>query len=85
MFYVYIIRSLKTGEFYKGLTSNLDRRLKEHIQGKTKSTKFRLPFELIHVEICDNRENARAMEKYFKSGSGRELIEEIFNLTPNNI
>ncbi|OGE36854.1 hypothetical protein A3B45_01615 [Candidatus Daviesbacteria bacterium RIFCSPLOWO2_01_FULL_39_12] len=77
MYYVYVLRSLKTGEFYKGLTANLNQRLKAHLGGKTKSTKIRLPVELMHVEICETRTEARKLEKYFKSGFGRELIEEI--------
>ena len=85
MFYVYILKSLKTGEFYKGLTSDLDQRLKDHLSGKTKSTKSRIPFELIHVELCSTRKGAREMEKYFKSGFGREIIKEIYTLQLNSI
>ena len=36
-----------------------------------------LPLDLIHVELCDNRIVTRKMEKYFKSGYGREIISEI--------
>lgn len=77
MFFVYILKSLKTEEFYKGLTANLDRRLEEHFNGESKSTKNRLPLKLIHVEIRDTRDEARKIEKFFKSGYGREIIKEI--------
>lgn len=77
MFYVYILQSLRTGEFYKGLTDDINRRLKQHKDGKSPSTKKLLPVRLIHVEICDNRQKARELEKYFKSGFGREIIKEI--------
>lgn len=77
MYYVYILKSLKTGELYKGLTANVDQRLKSHLAGKTKSTRIRLPVELMHVEICNTRQDARKLEKYFKTGNGRELIREI--------
>ncbi len=77
MYYVYVLKSLKTGEFYKGLTNNLDRRLQQHFSGKSPSTKTRLPLELIHVEICQNRIEARNREKLFKSGFGREIIHEL--------
>ena len=85
MFYVYVLRSLKTGEFYKGLTSDLDQRLKDHESGKTRSTKYRLPFELVYVEICSDRKDARIREKYLKSGIGRELIREILRLRVNKV
>jgi len=39
MYYVYIIQSKKDGRLYKGFTSDLENRLKEHKEGKTKSTK----------------------------------------------
>lgn len=77
MFYVYVLQSLKTGVFYKGLTDNIDRRLKEHESGKSPTTKRLLPVKLVYVEICDNRQAARELEKYFKSGFGREIIKEI--------
>ena len=77
IFYVYVLRSINNGKFYKGLTENLDRRLNEHIAGKMSATRHMLPVELIHVEICSTLEEARRMELYFKSGYGREIIKEI--------
>lgn len=77
MFAVYILQSIKTGEFYKGLTANLDNRLNEHFNGKSYSTKSMLPLRLIHVEFCSTRIEARILEKYLKSGFGREIIAEI--------
>lgn len=80
MYYVYILKSLKTGDFYKGLTNDLDRRIQEHISGESPSTRNRLPVELIHAEICLTRDKARQLEKFFKSGYGREIIKEIAEL-----
>jgi putative endonuclease len=77
MFYVYVIQSLKTGEFYKGLTDNIKRCLKQHSSKKVKFTKGKLPLKLIHVEICKDRNEARKIEKFFKSGYGREVIKEL--------
>lgn len=77
MYYVYILQSLKTKEFYKGFTDNFDRRLKQHELGKVEFTKNKLPLRIVHVEICKTRKEARKLEKYFKSGYGREVIKEI--------
>ncbi len=77
MYYVYILQSLKTEEFYKGITDNLNRRVAEHLRGKSNSTKNKLPLKLIHVEVCSSRIEARKLEKFFKTGYGREIIEEI--------
>lgn len=65
------------GRYYKGITDNIDRRLDEHLRGKCKTTKRMLPINLVHVEICANRQVARELEKFFKSGFGREIISEI--------
>ena len=78
-FFVYIIQSLKTGEFYKGLTNNIDRRLSDHLSGKSNWGKIKLPIRVVHVEMCSTRQEAREMEKYFKSGFGREIIRELVN------
>jgi len=77
MYYVYILKSLKTGQYYKGLTNNISRRLKEHLNGSSKTTKKYLPLQLMFVQICENRIEARKLEKYFKTGYGREVINEI--------
>ena len=85
MYFVYIIKSLKDGRHYVGLTNNIDRRLIEHNKGKNQSTKNKRPWKLIHVEIIKNRKEARLLEKYFKSGYGRELIKEIEGALQFNI
>ncbi len=77
MYFVYILRSLRTGEYYKGLTSNLGVRLAQHDGGKVTFTKNKLPVVLVHVEIVDIISDARKMEIFFKSGFGREIIKEI--------
>ena len=42
------------------------------------STLKRGPFELIFVQICKDRTEARLLEKYLKSGIGRELRNKLF-------
>lgn len=80
IYYVYIIQSVSDPNFiYKGFTDNVERRFNEHQFGKANSTKNYVPFKLIHVEIVSSRKEARAMEKYFKSGYGREIIKELIS------
>jgi putative endonuclease len=80
MYYVYVLRSMKNKILYKGLTHNLERRLNEHTNGQVQTTKQLLPLELVHVELCKSIKSARKTEKYFKSGSGREILAEVLKL-----
>jgi len=47
MYFVYVIRSEERQYIYMGMTSNLERRLKEHDEGKNKTTKPYKPFFLV--------------------------------------
>lgn len=81
--YVYVLRSLsKNGIHYTGLTSDVNRRLEEHNQGFVARTRLLRPCELVHVEMVQNRQEARRFEKFFKSGYGREIIKEIEQSAP---
>lgn len=66
MFYVYVLRSIKYNRFYTGSTDNLEKRLKEHNSGKTKSIKAFIPWEIIYKEEYLTREEAVMREKYLK-------------------
>ena len=74
--FVYVLRSLKDGRFYVGMTTDLDRRILEHNNGKTKSTKGYRPWELFFSEELETRDLARKREKYLKSGYGKKWIKE---------
>lgn len=76
--YLYILKSIKDGTFYIGISSDPVRRLKEHNAGYQKSTKGRRPYQLIYMEFCADRVHARRLEKFYKSGCGREKIKHLF-------
>ncbi len=73
-FCVYVLESLKAGDRYTGFTNDLKRRLKEHQNGKSFSTKFRLPFKLIYFEGCLSVEDAQRRERYLKTTQGRRFL-----------
>jgi putative endonuclease len=64
--YVYLLRSLKTGTFYLGWTTDLNRRLQEHNSGKSFYTKTRGPWELLDYETYANIEQAKERERKLK-------------------
>lgn len=75
MWFNYIIRSKKDNKWYTGITNNLRKRLKEHNEGKSTYTKGRGPFEIIYCEVCHNKEDSLAREKYLKTGMGKRYIK----------
>ena len=77
MWYIYVLKSLKDGKSYVGMSENPERRLCDHNSGMTKSIKSRRPFEIIYEEECGDRATARKREKYMKSGGGRRFIKQL--------
>ena len=74
-YYVYVIKSAIDGRLYKGMTEDIERRLKEHNFGNQKSTKAFLPWRVVFYKEFNSRKEAREYEKYLKSGSGREFLK----------
>jgi len=58
-YYVYVMESLKDGEFYIGYTTNLTERLKQHNAKTNFSTKSRTPFRYIYMEACRSEKDAK--------------------------
>lgn len=83
MYSVYVLQSERDNKLYYGFTNNLERRIKEHNNGKVSSTKSRIPFKLIYFENTNNIIEARKREKYFKSGFGRKYIKNKLALSSN--
>ena len=77
MFYVYAISSLAHNYIYVGMTKNIENRIKRHNDGRERTTKFYKPFELIYLEACYTRPEARVREKYWKSGIGKEKLRDL--------
>lgn len=73
-YYTYVIQSLKDKKWYTGCTDDLRKRLKMHNNGKVSITKDRRPFRLIYCEVCLNKEDAYAREKYLKTGMGKRYL-----------
>ncbi len=77
MFYVYVLKSLQDEELYIGSTNDLRRRIKEHQNGKSFSTRLRIPFELVYYEAYKNEKDARIREQALKlRGNARRFLKE---------
>ena len=78
MYQVYVLRSLKSQKRYIGLTSQkLAEKVKEHNSGATSWTKAGKPFILIHSESFDSKNLALKREKFFKTGNGRRVLDNL--------
>lgn len=75
MYYVYLLQ-LADDRIYTGRSDDLKRRIKEHHNGKIKSTKDKLPARLILYEAYLNKQDAINRELYLKTGDGRREIRK---------
>ncbi|OGZ63139.1 MAG: excinuclease ABC subunit C [Candidatus Staskawiczbacteria bacterium RIFCSPLOWO2_01_FULL_37_25b] len=74
MWYVYLLQN-KYGKWYTGATNDVQKRILKHNSGKNISTKYGAPWKLIYCEICINKKDAFAREKYLKSGMGKRYLK----------
>ena len=75
LYCVYVLYSLKDGNFYIGYTTNLHERLTFHINGNSKATAPRKPFTLLFCEYFLSKHDATRREKYFKTNSGKKTLK----------
>jgi len=75
MWYVYFLQ-LRNGDTYVGSTSDLRRRVTSHQRGQVASTKANLPIALKSYVAVQTEGNARDLERYFKSGSGKAFANK---------
>ena len=83
-YFVYVISSEVANKFYVGMSSDLQTRLKQHNAGRSQFTKGFLPWKLVYSEFAGNRENARKLEKYYKTGAGRRHWKKIIESQNSN-
>jgi len=77
MFTVYIFKSEKDGELYIGQTGNFGKRLRDHFEGRVKSTKNRRPLKLIHIEHFQTRSDAILRERELKNIKMRDFKRKL--------
>ena len=82
MYYIYWIIDRKNKKTYVGHTDNIERRVKEHKNKTTQSTRFFEEFEIHILEEIRERNEARQREKYWKSAAGRKKLKILYNIGP---
>jgi putative endonuclease len=76
-YFVYVGRSSE-GYIYKGMTEDLDLRMKQH-NDKSLSfwTKRGTNWELVYIEEFNSKSEALKRGKWLKTGVGREYLKKI--------
>lgn len=74
--FVYVLKSSIKNWIYVGLTDDLVRRMREHEAGLVQSTKAYKPLVLVAYIAVRTERKARALEKYFKTGSGKAVLKK---------
>ena len=80
-YYVYTLLSLHTFDLFTGFTTDLRRRLDEHMRGLVDTTKIRIPFKLVHYEYFVNLEDAKLRERFLKSNVGKAQLKDSLRKT----
>jgi len=77
MYYVYVIED-GAGNLYKGYTNNLERRLREHKSGHTKTTsRMKGILTIKYIEEVETLNEALKRERYLKSAAGRRFLRKV--------
>jgi len=72
---VYIIKT-HFNTYYTGITNNLIRRWKEHVNGESSYLSKFKPKEVVHIEIYNTRQSAAKKERRIKKiGAYKYLIK----------
>lgn len=87
MFYLYILKSDKTGKLYIGFTNNIFKRIKEHNAQKSLATKVYAPYDLVYFEGYRSKADALKREKNIKyfGQAYRRLKERISDSLQGNL
>ncbi len=80
--YMYLLKSLKDKRHYIGYSEDVEKRLAYHNSGRQRSTKNRIPFELIYFEKFDNKTDALRREKEIKSFKGGNSFMNLLECGP---
>ena len=76
-YFVYILKSKKDGALYTGYTADLKERLKAHNSGKVRSTKSKIPWDIVYFERHPSLESVLTRERYLKSSKSKRLKESL--------
>ncbi|SDI31395.1 GIY-YIG nuclease family protein [Winogradskyella thalassocola] len=81
MYTTYILYSKSKNRFYVGHSADLKDRLKRHNTGRSKSTKYGLPWTVVYTKEFTTKSEAYQYEMYVKKQKSSEFIRKLINST----
>ena len=69
MIFTYLLKSAENDMYYTGISEDCEKRLKQHNEGKVKSTKNNCPWSLVYKKQHIDYIEARKHEKWLKKKS----------------
>jgi len=77
--FVYFIKSISSNGYYIGSSENPEKRLSEHNNGHTPSTRNKGPWKLVFTQSYPSLAEAKKIEYRLKKLKRRDYIEQIIN------
>ena len=74
IFIVYVLKD-ESKYTYTGYTSNIEKRIWEHNNKITKSTRKGKNWKIVYSKKFETKKEAIEYERFLKSGKGRELLK----------
>ncbi|MDP5082280.1 MAG: GIY-YIG nuclease family protein [Winogradskyella sp.] len=77
IFNTYILYSKSKDRFYVGHTADVEDRLNRHNSGRSKSTKYGMPWEIAYTKEFTTKPEAYQFEMLIKSKKSRDFIIQL--------
>jgi putative endonuclease len=82
-YFIYILQSKSTSQYYIGHTDNLARRISQHndadYQGSKHTKRSKGPWTCVYTETYMTRSDAMQREKEIKAKKSRKYIDNLLN------
>ncbi|MBM3746098.1 MAG: GIY-YIG nuclease family protein [Acidobacteria bacterium] len=85
MYYTYVLHSQRDGHWHTGAASDHRARVRDHQEGRVRSTRGRRPFELAYYEACLSPADAFRRERYLKTGRGKRYLRQRLKVWLNSV
>lgn len=85
MYDVYILYSVTVDRYFVGMTSDFDRAIARHNNGKNKHTKTGIPWNPVYKESFSEITTAQEREREIKQSADREELSVIIQSGKNQI